>query len=279
MFQTKTLSVISSELSSEEHNIPILPETFNQFSQLFESNEYEHDLNNLVSIILNDPFLSLKLLLKISKRKRTNISLEIDSIKKSLMMLGIKELFDITLNSSVAIKHDGLAVAIKRAQYSSFISKELSIKRHDILPEEVQLSTLLADLGELILWVFNPSIPKSVRDSMDKNEYKRNQEAQIALAGFRFKDLSISLAHSWSLPSPIIEIVESSLSERAKISKVCVDLSRHLNEHNGYLAIPDDIIEIHRLLSMSYPEILNITRLKDNLTIQEFKYVTNKLYF
>ena len=194
------------------------------------------------------------------------------------MMLGFREFFEIVLNAPVMMEHDGLKIAIKRCQYASEKAKELAERRSDILPEEVQLTTLLADLGELILWTYKPEIPTKIREEMYYRKYKRNQDAQIALCGFKFKDLSYQLAKKWYLPEPIIELMESMNSSRALISKYCINTSRHIYESNGYLAIPDDIRDLKKQTNQSIVEIFQIMDIKNILNEKEVQYIKNNLH-
>lgn len=278
MFKNLNLIEMVDNLSEKENDLPILSQTYASFTQMYKKNQLEQDTFEVINLILKDPFLTLKLLLKINKKKRTNIDLQINSIKKALMLLGFRELFEIIFNSSVMIEHDGLNIAIKRCQYASEKAKILAERRHDILPEEVQLTTLLADLGELILWVYKPEIPKKIREEMINQKYKRNQEAQIALCGFRFKDLSYQLAKKWFLPTPIVELMEAVNSSRALISKYCVNTSRHLYENKGYLAIPDDIRDLKKETSNTTIDLFRILDIENLLNKNEVEYIKKELY-
>lgn len=278
MFKNLNLIEMVEILSEKEYDLPILSETYKKCSEMYEKNGLEQDIFEIINIALKDPFLSLKLLFKISHKKRTSIDLEINSIKKTLMMLGFKEFFDIVLSSSVIMEHEGLNIAIKRCQYASEKAKEFAERRSDILPEEVQLTTLLADLGELILWTYKPEIPSKIREEMLYKKYKRNQDAQIALCGFKFKDLSYQLAKKWYLPEPIVELMESVNSSRALISKYCINTSRHIYEKDGYLAIPDDIRDLKKQTNQSILEIYQIMDIKNLLNDKETQHIKNSLH-
>ena len=273
----KNLIDMTHNLFDKQYELPILESSYKQLEVLYSENQLNQNLFNLVDIILKDPFLTLKLLFKISTRKRTSFDFEINSIKKGLMMLGLQSFFDLTLSSSVVVEHDGLKTAISRCQYAASKVKAFSKKRNDILPEEVQLTTLLADLDELILWVYYPDIPLTVRDSMNKQLYSRNQEAQVYLYGFRFKDLSYNLAKEWFLPNPIIELMESSNTTRALLSKYCINTSRHLYEYKGYLAIPDDIKNFKEQTNYSVSEIFSLLEISKYLNNEECQYIRVKI--
>lgn len=278
MLKNENLINMISLLSEKEKDLPILSKTYITFSEMYKRYGLEQDIFEIINIVLKDPFLSLKMLLKISAKRRSDMDLGINSIKKALMMLGLKEFFEIVFNSSVMLEHEGLTNAIKRCQYASEKAKELAEKRIDILPEEVQLTTLLADLGELILWIYQPEIPQKVRYAMIAKKYNRNQEAQMALCGFRFKDLSYLLAKNWNLPTPIIELMESVSSSRALISKYCVNTSRHLHEFNGYLAIPDDIRDLKKQTTQSYLELYKILEIENHVIKKESEYIKSNLH-
>ena len=228
--------------------ISILPSTFHSFLQLYQSCEYEQDINFISSLILEDPFLSLKILIKISKRRRTHLNFDIETISKGLMLLGMKEVFDMVLHSSVCLQEEGLLIAIKRAQYAARIGKEFATSRHYVLPEEIQLACLLSDLGELLLWQFTPSIPSSVRNSILSNKFQRNRIAQMSLYGFVFKDLTSYLCKAFELPHDVVDLIEGGFNDRAKLTKTCVEISREIYGINGHLSIAPHIIDIQRNL-------------------------------
>jgi HD-like signal output (HDOD) protein len=99
-------------------------------------------------------------------------------------------------------------------------------------------------------------------------KYKRNQEAQLDIANFKFKDLSITLAKEWLLPEPIVEIIDyaNHTHTRAKVAKTCVDLARHIYEPKGYLAIPDDIEQLHNLTHLNaITDIIGLLNLTEHL--------------
>lgn len=267
---------VSQFLLSNSHRIPILQETHYKLTDLFEKNAYDQHLDVLSEIVLQDPFLSLKILVSLSYRKKTSLSLDVDSINKCIMLIGMKEVFNIALNSSVCMMHDGLNIAIQRARYAAAMANKISIIRYDILPEEVALSALLADLGELMLWVFKPELTTEIRQAMLDGKYNRNQNAQLAIANFKFKDLSIILAKEWFLPEPIIEIIDyaNHTQIRAKVAKICVDLARHIYEPKGDLAIPDDINQLHDLINLNkITDIVRLLDLNSHLDKSQLQYV------
>lgn len=263
-----------ASLAAHYKDIPIMRDTYEEFSRRFEKYEYDQDLFALDDLILSDPFLSLKILEVVAHKKRTTLNQDIDSIKKSLLILGLKQIFDLVLTSNISINNPGLDLTVKRARYATRVAKKFAEHRHDIEPEEVALAALLADMGELVMWCFCPEYPAKVREAMLNNYYSRNQMAQIALCGFKFKDLSICLAKRWDLPEPITELMVNGVTPRARLAKACVDLARHLNEQDGYRAIPDDLKEFKRVLNLSnFDHILKITELEQHMAEDEYMYV------
>lgn len=275
---SKALRSISFQLISKYDQIPVLRDTQEQMGQMFEKNEYDQDFFQLTEIILRDPFLVLKLMKIVAHKKRLTLDQEVDNIKDTMLILGMKKIFDLVANSNVAPESEGLTQAIKRARYAAKLAKFFAEFRHDIDPEEVAISVLLADLGELMLWVFKPELPMKVREAMLKGFYTRNQEAQLALCKFKFKDVSICLTQEWELPSHILNLMNSDVALRAKLAKTVVDLSRHVHGRNGYLAIPDDLKEFKKIMNFNnYDLILQKTELQTVLTAEQFSHVQSML--
>ncbi len=51
-------------LAEKEYDLPILSETYKKFSEMYEKNGLEQDIFTIIDIVLKDPFLSLKFLVK-----------------------------------------------------------------------------------------------------------------------------------------------------------------------------------------------------------------------
>lgn len=261
--------------SLKHKNIYVTQESFQQFENLFNQS-YEQDIQKISSIILEDPLLSLKIMLEIEKIKKTHLHFEIDSIKKGILLLGMKHIFESVLNSSVCICSIYLKECLLRSKMASQFSYKLAILRRDINPEEIALSALMGDLGEILLWLYYEEIPLSVKTALENKKFSRNREAQFKIHGFYFNDLSILLVKEWNLPKPILNMMSSNADNRSMIAKTSINLSRHLLAKNGYSAIPDDIRLLKKLLiGVTYEDIFNFLELNNYLEKEKFQYIYN----
>lgn len=275
-----TLDKVIAYMTHYEYNIPVLQETYDKFKEEFKDEGFDIEFDEVERLIMKDPFLALKVLLKISHLKKTNLHADVDCIKKALQLLGTKNIFSLVLSSTVMIQNEWVDLAVKRATYASAISQRFSELRYDIRPTEVAMSTLLADLGELMMWTFKPSLALAVTQKMLSREYHRNYQAQLGVFGFRYSDLSYALARAWRLPEPLTNFLEHKEREtqRTKLSHVCVDIARHVYGYKAFIELPADINKIKEAMEEdNNEEILNVLQLDKLLPAENYEFVINAL--
>lgn len=275
-----TLEKVVAYMTHYEYNIPVLQETYDKFKQMFEEDGFDVEVEDLDKLIMNDPYLALKVILKVSHLKKTNLHADVDSIKKAILLLGTKNILSLVLSSTVMIQNDWINLAIKRAVFAANISRKFSEIRYDIRPSEVALSTLLADLGELMIWTFKPQLALAVTQKMMTRECVRNYQAQLAVFGFKYGELSYNLAKAWRLPEPIINFLEHKEREhiRERLSHVCVDVARHVYGIDGYKEIPGDIEKLKETMeTKDNNEILDVLRLWTILPEDQNNYIINQI--
>ncbi len=280
-----TLSKFVTYMTHHEYDIPILKTTHETFKNLFEKYSFDLEVDQIEENIMLDPYLALKIVLKVSHLKKTNLTSEIDCIKKAILLLGTKNVLSIALSSTVIEdrpENEWIELAVKRAIYASNVAKKFSEVRFDIRPTEIALATILADLGELMMWTFKPQLAIKVTEKMISRECTRNHQAQIAVFGFKYKDLSVELAKSWHLSTPIINILEKKSTDevRTKLSHLCVDVARHLYGIDGYKEIANDILNLKELIPFkTHKEIIHILNLYNYLTKEQYWHILEELHF
>lgn len=274
------LEKVVNYMTHHEYDIPVLQETYDKFKKMFNDDGFDVEIDDLDNYIMKDPYLALKVILKISHMKKTNLHADVDSTKKAILLLGTKNILSIVLSSTVIMQNHWINLAIKRAILASNLSKKLSEIRYDIRPDEVALSTLLADLGELMMWTFKPNLALAVTQKMMTRECTRNYQAQLAVFGFRYSTLSHSLAKSWELPEPIIDFLEHKEREniRTRLSHLCVDIARHVYGIDGYKEIPEDIKKLKETMEINdNNEILSILQLWKILPESHYNYIVHHI--
>ena len=277
------LKEIAEHVWEQTANVPVLKETYDRFWESSQKEDYNQHILDVSDFILKDPFCSFKMMELSAKRqhsKHENLEADINCLQKAILLFGMKTVFNLALNSAICLPDKDMERSIKKAQYSANIAKKIAIFRYDVLPDEVALANLMADLGELMLCIFKPELVKTVRVAMDEDLYPIYEHAQLELCGFEFRDLSLVIAHRFGFPPPIINLMDmhGEKDVRHQVAKVCSDIANHVFTENGYLNISSDVIKLRELIGInSSKEILEMLQLNRYMKIENAKYVVEKL--
>lgn len=230
---------------------------------------------DIVNIAYNDPFFSLRLLLKAEqKRSRSSLSKDSTTVLTCIMQTGIDGIVSDIKMAPLCPESEGLQKCERRAALAAHIAKNWGIYRADIAPDEIAMASLLSDLGELMLWLFAPELPERALDELFSGRASRNRQAQIQTAGFGFKDLSISLAEAWNLPLPVKQLMGLAETPRAKLAKCAIEAARHVCAKDGLIAIPDDLRAAREVCPMAkYTDLVKALGLEDEQVV----YILEKL--
>ena len=121
--------------------------------------------------------------------------------------------------------------------------------RADVSPDEVAMASLLAEIGELLLWSVAPELPLAALEALHSGKSPRSIQAQVDVCGFRFKDLTLKCATLWHLPPLLTQLIRGIDNTRANLSRLCIDTARHL--HTGGPsdpALPSDIADAKQII-------------------------------
>ena len=205
----------------------------------------------LSEIVLLDPLLCLRLLREAERTKSHRLDNETTTALAAIMQLGIDE-FKALLLSSAEIEeaNSGLLEVEARATAAAQAAQRWASGRMDLNPEEVAVAALLADAGELLLWVYEPELPQAAKDELLSGRAKRSSDAQIRACGFNFKLLTMRCADLWKLPSLLLQLLRGADSPRANLTRICSNTARHIVESSATsdLALAGDLLEVHKLM-------------------------------
>lgn len=205
----------------------------------------------LSSIVLQDPLLCLRLLREAESTKTHRLVNETTTALAAIMQLGIDE-FRLLLLSSTEIEEAnvGLLEVEARATVAAQVAQRWAAGRMDLNPEEVAVAALLADAGELLLWVYEPELPQTAKNLLHSGRAKRSSQAQVAACGFDFKELTIRCAELWKLPSLVLQLLRGANSPRANLTRICSNFARHVVEASATvdLALASDLLDVHKLM-------------------------------
>ena len=108
-----------------------------------------------------------------------------------------------------------------RATTAAEVAQRWAMGRRDLNPEEVAVAALLADTGELLLWVYAPELPEAARDELLSGRARRSSQAQQQACGFDFKLLTMRCAEQWKLPLLVVQLLRGIDTPRANITRIC----------------------------------------------------------
>lgn len=235
----------------EAQELPVMPRSKLMLTAFEESKGDLLAPRELSSIVLLDPLLCLRLLREAERTKSRRLANETTTALAAIMQLGIDEFRDLLLSSGeIEEANVGLLEAEARATVAAQVAQRWAAGRMDLNPEEVAVAALLADAGELLLWVYEPELPQAAKDELLSGRAKRSSPAQMQACGFDFKQLTMRCAELWKLPTLVLQLLRGVDSPRANLTRICSNTARHVVEASptSTRALASDLLEVHKLM-------------------------------
>jgi HD-like signal output (HDOD) protein len=237
--------------------IPVLPETPARLATIGERLANDVAPKDVVAIVLEDPYLALKLLLRAEGHRSRTLGRETTTALGAVLQTGIDGLSRVAADAPPAdTSRTGLSDCVARAIAAARLARAWASLRSDISSEEVALAALLSEAGELLLWHFAPELPGKAIDELRSGRALRSLQAQQQAVGFSFKQLSLALVDAWTLPSLIAQLIRGADTPRANIARLAGDTARHVMTHPENPAIPADIVYVGRVIPSASLEAL-----------------------
>jgi hypothetical protein len=235
-------------LSARE--LPCMPRSKTRLLELETERGDRLSANDLAELAGADPFLCLQLLRQAEGHRSQRLGHETTTPMAAVMQLGTTSFHALLQNSQETDEENfGLAACEARSHLASRIALRWGMQRADISPDEVAMATLLAEIGELLLWNFAPELPLAALEALKSGLAHRSVQAQVDTCGFRFKDLSLKCATIWHLPPLLTQLIRGIDNTRANLSRCCIDTARHLSSGGpNDPALPSDIADAHRII-------------------------------
>ena len=230
----------------ETQELPVMPRSKWLLGQIEAAQGEMLSAKNLSSIVLRDPLLCLRLLREAERAKSHRLDRETTTALAAIMQLGVDEFHTLLLESrEIEEANAGLVEVESRATVAAEVAQRWAAGRRDLNPEEVAVAALLADTGELLLWVYAPELPEAARDELASGRARRSSQAQQQACGFDFKLLTMRCAEQWKLPLLVVQLLRGVDTPRANLTRICSNVARHLVESSATskLALASDLIE------------------------------------
>lgn len=206
-------------------------------------------VRELADIAGADPFLCLRLLREAESHRSRRLGHETTTPLGAVMLLGSDAFRDLLTSSPETDESNpGLAACEARAHRAAQLALHWGSARSDVSPEEVAMASLLAEMGELLLWSFAPELPLAAETVLAAGVVKRSVQAQEQACGFTFKQLTLKCATIWNLPPLLVQLIRGVDNVRANLSRLCVDAARHLVAGPRNPALPSDLAAARQLI-------------------------------
>ncbi len=236
----------------ETKKLPVMGKSKAMLLSLEQAEGEQLSPHDLVSIVLNDPLLCLCLLREAERVRTHRLGNETTTPLAAIMQLGLDEFRELLFSSEeIDTTNSGLLTVESRSSTAARIALHWGSARSDLNPSEVALAALLADTGELLLWLYAPELAQAAIDELHSGRARRSSQAQSQACGFVFKELTIRCAEIWNLPALLCQLLRGAESGRAKLTRLCSNVARHLanTDDNADQAIAADLVEAHKLIT------------------------------
>ena len=203
------MKITPDSLVQKASQLYSLPSVYTELDR--KINDPLSNLEDVASILLNDPALSARLL-KIANSSMYNFPSKIDTITRAVTIIGTKQLRDLALATSVIALFDGIdpskidMEAFWRHSIAVGITaRTIATYQAATNVERFYLLGLLHDIGRLIMLTQIPEVMTDLIDRCSNQQLLYEQEKKVL--GFEHGEVGQLLLKSWNLPIQITEAV------------------------------------------------------------------------
>jgi HD-like signal output (HDOD) protein len=251
-----------------DKEIPVLPRSQTAMIAVCDEPPEERERmspRELTDFVYSDPYLALKLLRNAEHRRSRRLGQETTTALAAVLQLGYDDMVHLVCDSTTT--DDALAGAnhcVQHAVMAAHIARAWAIYRVDVSPDEVTLASLLSDAGELLLWHFAPELPLKAEEELHSGRAQRTLKAQQQALGFTFKQLTLTLAQTWELPTLLGILIRGTDTPRANIARLAIDTARHIIADMHNAALPADLVNIHTVVQgATYAQLVSPLPISD----------------
>ncbi len=254
--------------------IPVLASTAEQL-ELWRANEDAVDAHLLGEFLNKDPLMTLKLLAHAASQRSSRLLTDAETVTAALVLMGITPFFRAfgeqpTVEQRLAARPDalaGLQRVLHRAERAARFALGFAAHRADPDAAVIHSAALLHDFSEMLLWCEAPDLALEIRRRQLAEPSLRSVTAQKAVLNIDLGDLEQALLKAWHLPELLAHITDDKKVHDPQVRCVtlAVRLARHTSESWENPAVPDDLIEIGELMSLSPAHTLKLVHEVDGV--------------
>lgn len=254
--------------------IPVLASTAEQL-ELWRANEDAADAHLLGEILDKDPLMTLKLLAHAASQRSSRLLTDAETVTAALVLMGITPFFRAfgpqpTIEDRLALRPDalaGLERVLLRAERAARFALGFAVHRTDPDAAVIHSAALLHDFSEMLLWCEAPDLALEIERRQAANPSLRSVAAQREVLHVELGDLEQALMREWHLPALLTHITDDKKGRDPQVQCVtlAVRLARHTAQSWQNPAVPDDLMDIGTLLSLSPAHTLKLVHELDNV--------------
>lgn len=223
---------------------------------------------DVAAIVLGDPLFAVKVIVWLERHRHPSQNHDITTLDRAILMIGVEPFFRAfeempTIEEQLSEHTGALAEASRVADWAreaSHLARECAILRHDIGVGEVALATLLRPLGELLLWVFAPTLAEQIRTHPRRMPGHHDVVAQKDVLGCSEREILLGLAHQWHLPELLISLMDEANGSNPRVRTVAlsIDFARHLAQEDwSSAALPGLFNNLAHLLPVTREQLFD----------------------
>ncbi|MGM0608510.1 MAG: HDOD domain-containing protein [Candidatus Muiribacteriota bacterium] len=191
---------------------------------IYKTNNPDFDIEQVTGLIEKDPAITVKIL-RIANSAFYSGASEINTIKKAIMRLGIKQVRNILLGISVIKAFSPVDEFVSSFQdlwshsigvaFTNMIVAEILEFENN---EELWICGILHDLGKVVYLSYFPEIYSFLKNDMVQRSYSFYQ-SETENFNFSHTDIGSWLANKWNIPKRIRDVISNHHNPPSGVNK------------------------------------------------------------
>ncbi len=187
-----------------EKDMPTFGHTVQQILRVTGTDE--SSASQLAEVLLQDVSMTTRVLKLANSVIFNPLHMQVSTVSRAVISLGFNTIRDISLSVAMVDalvegrSRDHLVKELALSIHAATQARAIAALMDDPNPEEVFISALLSNIGELTFWSFAGDVGDELALLMRQPGYT-NESAQEEVLGFRLSTLGRSLRTEWSLES------------------------------------------------------------------------------
>jgi len=198
----------AAQLVQDSLNLISLPAAYTRLQEVMA--DEDSSMQDVADVVSLDPALAARLL-RIANSAYYGLPSQVDTISRAVNILGIQQIHDLALATSIAQVFEGLPNDMMdmstfwyRSVMCGFLARELGKRSGLRNTESLFVRGLLLDIGHLILYSRYPeACRQALAESAD--DLIRLFEHERQLIGCDANQVGLELMRAWKLPSAFVE--------------------------------------------------------------------------